>query len=319
MNLQHLRYAIEVAGCRSITRAAAKLFIGQPNLSRAIRELEDEVGAPLFRRTPSGMIPTVQGEEFLVHAKTILTQIDEIHALGHPERGEQQLTLNLTVPRASYIAHAFTRTISDSALDCSGRIAADYYENNSMQAINNVLSGVSALAVIRYPIETDAAMEPMLKNAGLDFRPVMDFTPVVLLSRHHPLAGQHCITRDMLLDSIEILHGDPFVPSLSLTRPGPASPLPEFRPAKSICIYERGSQFDLLRDIPATFMWVSPMPQRHLDCNELAQLRCTDATARYRDLLIYQKGHHFTAVENTFIEMLEQSIQHVLALTEPID
>ena len=42
MNLQHLRYAVEVANCRCITKAAARLFIGQPNLSRAIRELEDE-------------------------------------------------------------------------------------------------------------------------------------------------------------------------------------------------------------------------------------------------------------------------------------
>ena len=115
MNLQHLRYAVEVANCRSITKAAARLFIGQPNLSRAIRELEDEFGAPLFRRTSAGMIPTVQGEAFLEHAKIILNQIGEIHALGHPDQEQQRMVLNLTVPRASYIAYAFANTVSPLA------------------------------------------------------------------------------------------------------------------------------------------------------------------------------------------------------------
>lgn len=314
MNLQHLRYAVEVANCRSITKAAARLFIGQPNLSRAIRELEDEFGAPLFRRTSTGMIPTVQGEAFLEHAKIILNQIGEIHALGHPDQEQQRMVLNLTVPRASYIAHAFANTVS--AISGSRRIAVNYAENNSMQAINDILSGASMLAVIRYPLETEAVTESMLRTTGLDFRPVMDFTPVVLLSQRHPLAEKGCITQEMLHDSIEILHGDPFVPSLSPARPGPASPLPESRPPKSICVYERGSQFDLLRDVPSTFMWVSPMPQRHLNCNGLVQLRCTDATARYRDLLIYRRGHRFSSVENMFSDQLARSIRHVLTLTE---
>lgn len=218
MNLQHLRYAVEVANCRSITKAAARLFIGQPNLSRAIRELEDEFGAPLFRRTSTGMIPTVQGEAFLEHAKIILNQIGEIHALGHPDQEQQRMVLNLTVPRASYIAHAFANTVS--AISGSRRIAVNYAENNSMQAINDILSGASMLAVIRYPLETEAVTESMLRTAGLDFRPVMDFTPVVLLSQRHPLAEKGCITQEMLHDSIEILHGDPFVPSLSPARPG---------------------------------------------------------------------------------------------------
>lgn len=86
MNLQHLRYAVEVANCRSITKAAARLFIGQPNLSRAIRELEDEFGAPLFRRTSTGMIPTVQGEAFLEHAKIILNKSGRFQRWATPIR-----------------------------------------------------------------------------------------------------------------------------------------------------------------------------------------------------------------------------------------
>ena len=51
MNLLHLKYAIEVAKTSSITKAAENLFMGQPNLSRAIRELEENLGFDIFRRT----------------------------------------------------------------------------------------------------------------------------------------------------------------------------------------------------------------------------------------------------------------------------
>ena len=54
MNLLHLKYAIEVAKTSSITKAAENLFMGQPNLSRAIRELEENLGFDIFRRTSKG-------------------------------------------------------------------------------------------------------------------------------------------------------------------------------------------------------------------------------------------------------------------------
>ena len=78
MNILHLRYAIEVERTRSISKAAENLFMGQPNLSKAIRELEENLGVTIFKRTSKGIVPTQKGEEFLVYAKRILVQIDEL-------------------------------------------------------------------------------------------------------------------------------------------------------------------------------------------------------------------------------------------------
>ena len=77
MNLTHLKYAVEVDKTRSITRAAENLSMGQPNLSRCIKELEDALGIVLFRRTSKGITPTAQGEEFLADARRVLAQIEE--------------------------------------------------------------------------------------------------------------------------------------------------------------------------------------------------------------------------------------------------
>ena len=82
MNLQHLKYVIEIANSGSINKAAEVLFMAQPNLSRAIRELESELGYTIFDRTSKGMIPTTEGAAFVTTARRILKEIDSIAEIG---------------------------------------------------------------------------------------------------------------------------------------------------------------------------------------------------------------------------------------------
>lgn len=58
MNLTHLRYMVEVERLGSITKAASALYMGQPNLSKAIKEMEREVGIPIFKRSAKGVVAT---------------------------------------------------------------------------------------------------------------------------------------------------------------------------------------------------------------------------------------------------------------------
>ncbi len=64
MNLLHLKYAAEVSKTKSISKAAENLFMGQPNLSRAIRELEESLGIVIFERSTKGISVTEAGAEF---------------------------------------------------------------------------------------------------------------------------------------------------------------------------------------------------------------------------------------------------------------
>ena len=88
MNFQQLRYAVEIEKTNSITAAAKNLYMGQPNLSKSIKELEHELGTVLFRRTAKGMEPTASGLQFLRYAKSILGQLDELKALYQPDQAE---------------------------------------------------------------------------------------------------------------------------------------------------------------------------------------------------------------------------------------
>lgn len=76
MSLAQIVSFVTVAETRSVSRASARLRIAQPALSRQIRSLEDELGAPLFERTPRGMSLLPEGEIFLEHAKRILADVE---------------------------------------------------------------------------------------------------------------------------------------------------------------------------------------------------------------------------------------------------
>lgn len=78
LDLKYLPYALAVARCGSVTRAARELYLAQPNLSRAIAELEQSLGFPLFIRTRQGMSPTPQGEKFLTEAEGMLDRLSAL-------------------------------------------------------------------------------------------------------------------------------------------------------------------------------------------------------------------------------------------------
>ena len=77
MELRHLRYFVAVAEMKNVSRAALKLHVSQPALSRQIRDLEDEIGFCLLERTAKSVRLTDAGHAFLNDARTLLQQADE--------------------------------------------------------------------------------------------------------------------------------------------------------------------------------------------------------------------------------------------------
>lgn len=299
MNISHLKYAVEVERTGSITQAAEKLFMSQPNLSKAIKELESTLGIPIFKRTPKGILPTKKGGEFLSYAKNIIAQIDEMEALYRPESQNKQC-FSISVPRASYIAHAFTCFVNTLDMDKEIEINFNFNETNSMAAISNIVEEDYSLGIIRYQLANKGYFHSLLDDKGFERKSVLEYQYVVLMSKLHPLAVKEKCGYHDLDEYIEIAHGDLMIPVVA---PKERQTETE-RSKKRIYVYERGSQFDLLRKVPATYMWVSPMPEELLECYGLVQKQCSDTGETYEDLLVYSKNYRLTALDNAFIGQL---------------
>jgi len=302
MNTLHFKYAVEVERTRSITQAAENLFMAQPNLSKAIKELEDTLGIEIFERTPKGVVPTVKGAEFLGYAKNVLAQLDKMEQLYIPEDTQRQ-TFKISIPRGSYIAQAFTRFVA--GLDADKEIDVSVQETNSMQAISNVTDEGYRLGIIRCQTDYENYFLDYLEEKKLQFEPIWEFEYLALMSRQHPLASADKVAYSDLISYIEIVHGDTAIPYL------PAGKIKKSEAKKCIYVYERGSQFDILSHIPKTYMWVSPIPESLLCLYELVQRKCHAANHKYKDLLIYPKGYEFSVLDRKFIDELYASKNEV--------
>ena len=301
MNLMHLKYAVEVAKASSISKAAENLFMGQPNLSRAISELEENLGIKIFKRSPKGITTTPQGEEFLGYARKILAQVDAVERLYNGENTNKQ-KFSISVPRASYISCAFTHFVN--SLDTKDGIEMFYKETNSMRAINNIINSDYKLGILRYQTTYKENFDLMLKEKGLRGDLITEFIYYLAMSKEHPLAGKDDITTEDLAPYIEIAHADPYVPSLP-TGAVQRGELSE-HVNKRIFVFERGSQMDLLSRVHNTFMWVSPIPQRALDMYGLIQKKCTANQKVYRDILIYKDDYTLTPLDKKFLDEIDK-------------
>ena len=302
MNLLHFKYAVEIAKTKSISKAAENLFMGQPNLSRAIKELEESLGIIIFNRTPKGISITPEGEEFLRYAKRIIRQVDEVEEIYKNGR-KPKTRFSACVPRATYLSHAFTEfaeLINDNS-------PADFFykETTSMRTINSIINGDYNIGIVRYQDTFENYFLSMFAQKLLVAEIITDFSYVLVMSEDSPLANKEVITTEDLYDYVEISHADPYVPSLPLTDIKKAEISENVK--KHIFVFERGSQFDILERMPDSFMWVSPLPQDVCDKYHLVQRKCADQQRTYRDVLIYRMDYTPTALDKKFIEAVNKA------------
>jgi DNA-binding transcriptional LysR family regulator len=306
MNTLHFKYAVEVERTRSITRAADNLYMAQPNLSKAIRELEDTLGIAIFERTPKGVVPTRKGTEFLQYAKNILAEIDKMEALYMPEDSDRQC-FTVSIPRGSYIAAGFAKFVSD--LDPQKEININMQETNSMQTISHVVQRRFNLGIIRCQTVYETYFLDYLAGKEICHEPIWEFESLALMSRHNPVASSEEVLHKDLGRFTEIAYGDTIVPYISageLKKPKKSA-----HTKKRIYIYERCSQFELLAQLPTAYMWVSPVPDELLARYDLVQRKCSVANHQYKDLLIYPTGYRFSALDKKFIDRLYESKNEV--------
>lgn len=299
MNLMHLKYVVEVDKTKNFSKAAENLFMGQPNLSRAIKELEQTIGIVIFKRTTKGIETTEDGAEFILYAKKILDDVERVKK-RYTEKNIRKERFSILVPRASYISQAFVEF--SNGLNQEYPIEVIYKETNSSKVVNKVLQGEYRLGIVRYRDVFDKEYKKMFEDKGLSSDLIFDFQYRIIVHKDNPIAKLSEISLAELNNYVELCHPDPYVPNVPLSDVKKIEFSSEIN--KRIYIYERATQFELLEKVNNSFMLVSPMPKELLEKYNLVELKCVNIDSNYKDVLIFKKGYKFTEIDKRFLTIL---------------
>lgn len=297
MNTLYFTYALEVEKTGSITQAADNLYMTQPTLSKAIKDLEESMGFAIFKRTSKGVLPTNRGVEFLTYARKIVTQIDRMEQALHAKDTSHQL-FSIAIPRVSYIAQAVSEFAC--SFDNTRHMEIDILETSSMKVIDAVANSHFVLGIIRYHVEDEDYFQKNLAENGLQNEIIWESSYRVLMRNDHPLAQQDRVSRTDLESYIEIAFGDDDVPYIRTSESRVKHAASD---GKRLLIYDRAMQFDLLRANSQAYMWVSPVSAGILQRNDLTQRKCQTAQ-RFKDVLISRNGYRMSGLDREFINRL---------------
>ncbi|MDP4098757.1 LysR family transcriptional regulator [Paenibacillus sp. P96] len=190
MTLQQLRYAIEIASCGSMSEAAKRLFISQPSLSNAIKELENELGISIFERTNRGISISVEGMEFLGYARQMIEQADFIE---NRYSGKQHSKIRFAVSTQHYAfaVDAFVRLTKQSELsDYSFHLR----ETQTYEIVDDVRTLRSDVGILYMSERNSKVLNKLFSDGSLKFTPLFNTHPHVFIRDGHPLSGRESIS-----------------------------------------------------------------------------------------------------------------------------
>ena len=240
MTLQQLKYAVTVAECGTISAAAEELFISQPSLTAAIRELESEMGVTIFSRTNRGVIVSREGEEFLGYARQILSQAQLLQErFSGREQGEKRFAVSSQ--HFNFTVLAFSRLVQTFR---GPRYSFHFRETTTYEVLEDVSQLRSEVGILALNEDNERFLRRMFGKLGLEFTELKRVQAELFVSAEHPLAGRRFVTVEDVRPYPCITfeqgehNGQFFFEGLSAVAA---------QSHKTICVRERATEYQLLR------------------------------------------------------------------------
>ncbi len=196
MTLQQLKYAITIADCNSMNKAAQALFISQPSLSASIRDLENEIGITIYKRTNRGITITPEGEEFLGYARQVAEQYELINH-RYVDKNSVKKKFSVSTQHYSFAVKAFVEMVKQFGMD---EYEFAVHETKTYEVIENVKSFKSELGILYLNDFNRKVLTKILKENNLEFTELFQCSTYVYLWKGNPLAKKDLITLEDLED-----------------------------------------------------------------------------------------------------------------------
>ncbi|MFJ2621023.1 LysR family transcriptional regulator [Glutamicibacter sp. NPDC087344] len=190
LTLQQLRYFIAVATEGSISAAADLLYVAQPSMSAAMKELESRVGRALLVRSARGVTLTIEGSEFLGYARQVLEQV-ELLEQRYLDRPPSRRLLGISTQHYSFSVDAFVRMVQASE---AGEYEFSLRETRTEEIIEDVRTLRSEIGILYLNDFNRKVIEKLLRESRLVFHPLFLAEPHIFISRSNPLSAAQRVT-----------------------------------------------------------------------------------------------------------------------------
>ena len=242
MTLQQLKYVVAVADSRNITEASRRVFVSQPSLTAAIRELEAEMGITIFSRSNKGVTITNEGDEFLSYARQVLEQASLLEDRFKSENASTGNTIfSVSCQHYSFAVNAFVdliRTFGGNEYNFTLR------ETQTHEIIEDVAHLKSEIGVLYLSSRNENVITKLIKKNNLAFEALFTAPLHVFISKKNPLAKKKKIKLTDLVDFPYLTYEQGDFNSFYFAE----EPLTEidFDCPKSIQVRDRATLFNLL-------------------------------------------------------------------------
>lgn len=301
MNLQLLEYAVEVEKTGSITQAAENLYMNQPHLSRAIKELEKEMGIQIFSRTRRGIVPTEVGEEFLRYARDVLNRVNDLKKLRQKSEQEKRSLLFASV-RGGYIREAFVRFAEDVRGQRDFRCY--FKETDTKEILNLIADKKSRLGIVRFPAVYESYYQKLLREKDLSSQEILRMQYRVRMAEDHVLADQENLTYLDLIDYVELVYEDEKTPFFGFQEVKETS-------EPQIYVTDRDSAYELLWRVPGAYLWEAPEAEGGVGWPGLIQKHCKKPGNDYVDVAVWRNGDKQTEAEKKLLKMVMEEAERL--------
>ena len=194
MTLQQLRYVTTIANIGSISEAAKRLFVSQPSLTKAIKELEKEMGITIFDRTNKGITVSKEGERFLGYARQVLEQATLLEEQYKSNKGGKK-QFSVSTQHYSFAVNAFIDLINQSDVD-----SYDFSlrETQTYEIIDDVAHMKSEIGLLYYNDFNRPVLEKLIHTNELTFTELFTASPHIFIGKQHPLATKKMVSMNEL-------------------------------------------------------------------------------------------------------------------------
>lgn len=184
MTLQQLYYAIVISETGSLNKAAQRLYVAQPSLSGAIRDLENELCITIFHRSGRGVSLTNDGEEFMAYARQVYAQYEALlDKYGSGEKRKKKF--GVSTQHYSFAVKSFVEMVKQfNTTEYEFAIR----ETKTVEVIGDVSTLKSEIGILYLSEFNRSAIMKLLRNSDLEFHKLIDCRAYVYLWRGHPLA-----------------------------------------------------------------------------------------------------------------------------------